>query len=218
MCITKIDWSATTGAMLQGIGTITGAVVVLIVAIIGSLTWSRQKRAEKKAVQAERILTVAYKAQRGLSMVRNPIVPRAESDAAEAKLKKEYGASWNAGSASEQSKWRTAQVYFNRLEQIQNVREDLLECQPIALALFGEKLEIALKDIDEVFQAVLAAVIMERDTGGRNTDSEFERNNKEMIFSTYPSINENKINQKIIELIMIIKRASIPALRFKDDR
>jgi hypothetical protein len=76
--------------MLQGLGTMGGAIAVLAAAIIGSTTfksWKRQKMAERKAEQAERILTVAYKVRRDLSHVRSPAMWNHETDAAEAELK-----------------------------------------------------------------------------------------------------------------------------------
>lgn len=88
-CITTIDWAAT-GTMLQGVGTVVGALAVIGAAIIGSRTfdnWKRQKLAERHIEQAERILTATYKVRRGLSYVRNPAMWGHETDAAEEQLK-----------------------------------------------------------------------------------------------------------------------------------
>ena len=54
----KIDWVAT-GTMLQGVGTLVGAVAVLVAAWFGKTTfeaWRRQQVAGRKLAQAERIL------------------------------------------------------------------------------------------------------------------------------------------------------------------
>ena len=89
----SIDWSAT-GAMLQGWGTLIGAVAVFWAAKKGADTfdsWKRQKVAERKLEQAERILMATYKARRALSFVRGIMMDGRELDAAEEKLKVDFG-------------------------------------------------------------------------------------------------------------------------------
>lgn len=88
-CVTTIDWAAT-GDMLSGIGTVVGALAVIVAAVIGSRTfdnWKRQKLAERHIEQAERILTATYKVRRGLSHVRSRMMWAHETAAAEEQLK-----------------------------------------------------------------------------------------------------------------------------------
>lgn len=68
---TCFDWAGF-GSLLSGVGTIIGALAVIITAIVGSRTfegWRKQKLSERRIEQAERILTATYKARRALGDV-----------------------------------------------------------------------------------------------------------------------------------------------------
>lgn len=169
-------------------------------------------------MQAERILNATYKAKRGLADVRNPVILVSESNAAEAKLK-EHNV-YDSLTKDMQSKYCTAQIYSNRLEQTQSNRKELSECQPTALALFGEELVKALKKLDQVFQDVLVAVILERDLGGKRKPNDnfvvdSEKNNR-TIWENYPSFEENDVDQTIAIQVKHIEDICSPALRYED--
>src|SRR4051794_33497183 len=85
----QIDWAAT-GAMLQGEGTLLGAVAVIVAAVVGGSTfksWRRQEVAGRKLAQAERILEATYKARRALGYIRSPMMWGNELKVAEDALK-----------------------------------------------------------------------------------------------------------------------------------
>jgi hypothetical protein len=71
VCNKAIDWGAT-GDYWSGIGTIAGAVAVIITANRAAKTfssWKAERLAERRIVHAENILSVAYKAQRMLHVI-----------------------------------------------------------------------------------------------------------------------------------------------------
>ncbi|GGB57933.1 hypothetical protein GCM10010833_10890 [Blastomonas aquatica] len=64
-----IDWAAT-GTMIQGVGTLGGAIAVYAAAKLGLAAWKHQKLAERNRDQAEVILHAAYNARRALTYLR----------------------------------------------------------------------------------------------------------------------------------------------------
>lgn len=209
------DWAAT-GAMLQGFGTIGGALAVLFAAMIGSGTfksWRLQKLSERRIEQAERILTATYKVRRGLSYVRNPAMWLHELEAAEEKLKDTGGWSQAGGDAQRQKKMIKAQAYYNRLSATRNDQRALEECQPMARALFGEKLENAIEELNHQFWTVQVYVDASHDDQG--SDREFRRKIDAAIYEGYPSVEENEIDKSINKNIKIIEDTCVPVLSLK---
>ena len=217
-CISQIDWSAT-GAMAQGLGTLLGAITVLVAAIIGANTfskWRKQKLAERRIEQAERILTATYKVRRRLSFVRSPAMWANEIDSAEARLK-ENGAWDSAVGKLEQKKLTTAQAYYSRIGAAKADREALDECLPMARALFGETLEQALEKLNRQFWTVQVFVDANlRDRG--NGDQAFRSKIDGAIWEGYPSTEENEVDQEIKEQVHIIESVCVPVLRLEEPK
>lgn len=218
-CATAIDWAAT-GTMLQGIGTLVGAVAVFAAAVIGSRTfdnWKRQKLAERHIEQAERILTATYKVRRGLSMVRSPAMWNHETDAAEEQLKAsgEWEKVW--GGDDERKRLATAQAYYNRLKATRDDQRALEECQPMARAFFGEELEKAIEKLNHQFWSVKVYVdANHRDKTG--ADAEFRKKIESTIWEGWPSAAENEVDQIIAAQIKIIEDACVPVLRLESGK
>jgi hypothetical protein len=185
-CVTTIDWAAT-GTMLQGIGTVIGALAVIGAAYIGSQTfdkWKCQKLAERHIEQAERILTATYKVRRDLAMVRSPAMWAYEMDAGEARLK-ELG-QWDniVGGDDERKRFRVTQAYYNRLASTRDDQLAVEECQPMARALFGEELEKALEKLNHQFHSV--RVYVDANHNDKNgADVEFRRKIESTIWTGY---------------------------------
>lgn len=211
--MTGIDWSAV-GSVLQGVGTLTGAIAVIVAAKVGSSTfdnWRQQKLSERRIEQAERILTATYKARRGLSYVRNPMIWAHELVAAEEKLKE--SGNWPA-SENEQSRLKTAQAYYNRLNAELDNRRALEECQPMARALFSEELEKAMELLNQQFHMVRVFVDANaRDRG--NPDSKFSEKIDAAIFEGYPSPEENEMDKTIAEQVKVVEGICVPVLRLE---
>jgi hypothetical protein len=202
--------------MLQGIGTAVGAVAVLLAAKIGANTfenWRRQRLAERKAEQAERILTATYKVRRGLSHVRSPMMLAHELNAAEADLK-EAGEWDKIFPESQRKKATTAQAYYNRLKRTREDQLALTECQPMARALFGEKLEKALEKLNHLFWTVQVYVDADyRDNTG--VDAEHRKKIESTIWEGYPSAEKNEIDQTIATQVKLIEDTCVPILRLE---
>jgi hypothetical protein len=212
MAVTTIDWAAT-GAMLQGLGTLIGAIAVILAAIIGSQTfdkWKRQKLAERHIEQAERILTATYKVRRGLSYVRSPVMWGHETAAAEEHLKAN-----NQWETTFGDRERTAQAYYNRLNRTKDDQKELEECQPMALAFFGEGLETAIEELNRQFWIVQVAVdANHRDTDG--ADANFRKKIECTIWTGYPSREENEMDQIIATQVKLIEDICVPVLRMEE--
>jgi hypothetical protein len=200
--------------MLQGWGTLLGALTVLVAALIGANTlarWRQQKLAERRIEQAERILTATYKVRRRLSYVRNSAIWGDETAAAEQQLK-ESGQWDKADSDNERRKLTTAQVYHSRIVAGNDDRQALDECLPMARALFGEDLEKAMDKLNRVFWSVDVMVgANHRDRG--NVDQDFRRKIDSTIWEGYPSEEENETDQIIKEQVRIIEDICVPVLR-----
>lgn len=208
-----IDWAAT-GAMLQGIGTVVGALAVIGAAIIGSCTfdnWKRQKLAERHIEQAERILTATYKVRRGLSRVRSPAMWGHETHAAEEQLK--ASGEWEKTFPErERNNLATAQAYYNRLNGTRGDQRALEECQPMARALFGEELEKALEKLNHQFRIVEVYVDANKnDKSGANAD--FLRKIESTIWEGYPNTEENEVDQIIAAQVKFIEDTLVSVLR-----
>jgi len=215
-CVTVVDWAAT-GTMLQGIGTVIGAIAVIAAAIIGSQTfksWKRQKLAERHIEQAERILTATYQVRRSLSYVRSPAMWGHETEAAEKQLR-ESGEWEKFYPTSERNRLATAQAYYNRLSATRENQQSLEECQPMARAFFGHDLEKAIEKLNHQFWSVKVYVDANlRDKIG--ADPEFRRKIESTIWEGFPSPEENEIDQIILTQVKLIEDICVPILRMED--
>jgi hypothetical protein len=157
MCLveswTNIDW-ATTGTMMQGVGTLGGAVAVYAAARMGLSAWKHQKLAERNRDQAEVILHAAYNARRALGYLRSPWMSGGELAAAEEKLNSSEPKWRNSIFEEKQKRLITAQAYYMRANQLLDDRTKLEDCLPMARALFGEDLENAIETLHHQFHIV----------------------------------------------------------------
>lgn len=133
-----IDWAAT-GAMLSGIGTVLVALAVMAAAVIGGSTfnsWRKQRIAERRMEQAERILTATYRVRDALSRVRSPAMWGHELENAEQALRDNGQWEKILGGDREKDRYRTAQAYYKRIADATTDRQLMEECQPVARAFF----------------------------------------------------------------------------------
>lgn len=213
--IIEIDWSGI-GAMLQGIGTVIGAIAVIVAAKVGSSTfqgWREQKLSERKIEQAERILTAAYKVRRGLSYVRSPMMLPHEIATAEDNIKE--SGQWENASESEQQRLSTTQAYYNRLNATKDDRVALEECQPMARALFGEDLEVAIETLNRQYHLVQVYVdANHRDRGDSETTLRDKIN--AIIYEGHAKEGgKNQMDQTIAEQVKLIESICVPVLRLE---
>lgn len=212
-CTTNIDW-ATTGVMLQGIGTVIGAISVIVAAIIGSRTfgsWKRQTLSGRHIDQAERILTATYNARRGLSHLRSPVTLPHELYAAELQLK-ENGQWDKTFPESERRNLAMAHALYNRLNSTRDYQRALQECQPMARAFFGERLEKAIEKLNHQYWTVKVYIdAYQIDKSG--ADTEFRRKVESAIWEGYPPDEVNEVDQIIASQVNLIEEICVPVLR-----
>lgn len=207
-----IDWAAT-GAMLQGEGTIIGAIAVIVAAVIGGTSfksWRRQQVTGRKLAQAERILEATYKARRALSYVRSPMMWGNELKVAEDALKDNED--WQMQAEAKQKRIITTQAYFNRLNNTRDEQNALDQCLPMARALFGEELEKAIESLRHQFWIVqVDAESYMDDEGG---DQDFTRKIRRGMYAIEPHDDElNEVTEKIEAAIATIEATCLPVLR-----
>lgn len=215
LCIASIDWAAT-GAMLQGWGTLAGVGAVVWAAHKGASTfdsWRKQKLAERKQEQAERILTATYKCRRALEYVRGVLMLGHELHTAEEQMKEKDG--WASQGKERQKRLVRAQAHFNRLDRTKAERDELDQCLPMARALFGEELEAALQTLNRQFWIVQVNVESYVDDEG-GTDKAFTAEIRRAMCAVQPREGEvNEITQAMETAVAAIERICLPVLRLE---
>ena len=210
---TATEWTAL-GNVLSGAGAIVGAVAVIAAAWFGASTfnsWRTQTLSARRIEQAERILTATYKVRRGLSYVRQPIMWASDLLAAEDYLKE------NGQLPSDdqrKQKLTSAQVYFTRLNTTLDDRRALDECLPMARALFGEPLELALDSLNRQFQIVNASAEAQY-RFEENTDRTHRDKVEATLWAGYPSPEQNEMDRTIASLVKGIEDICVPVLRLE---
>ena len=204
------------GAVLSGLGALAQAAAIGCAAWMASNTfegWRRQKLSERRIEQAERILTATYKVRRGLSLIRNPAMWGHELAAAEEKLKAD--GQWPLGQ-HDQSRLTTQQAYYNRLNATREDRVALEQCQPMARALFGEQLEIALETLNR--QAHTVRVYVDSAARARDRMSPEHREKIDAaIFEGWPKGDDgpNEMDEIIAAQVKLIEDSLVPVLRLE---
>lgn len=210
---TATEWTAF-GDVLAGAGTVIGALAVIGAAYLGSRTfdsWRKQTLSQRRIEQAERILTATYKVRRGLSHVRNPMLWGYELQKAEDDLKEKGEL---RGDELERKKLTTAHLYFTRLNAVLDDRKELEACQPMARALFGEELELAMEALNHQFQRVNAAVQAQYNFE-EGTDRRFRESIEATLWGGTPTPEENKMDREIKEQVATIEKHCVPVLRLE---
>jgi transcriptional regulator of acetoin/glycerol metabolism len=209
----SIDWD-TTGSMLQGWGAIGGVAAILYAAWKGGQTfesWKRQKLAERKLQQAERILTASYKARQALAYVRGVVMWGHELQAAEVKLKEDEE-QWAKQTEHRQKRLVTAQAYYNRLNKTKAEQDELFECLPMARALFGVELEKSIENLIRQFRMVEVNVDSYIDDQGE--DAEFSKQIRRAMYDVDPGEGEkNEISTAISTALNDVETTCLPVLR-----
>lgn len=210
LCQFPVDW-ASTGTMLQGIGTVVGAVAVVWAAFKASSVWKEQKRLERRLEMAERILTAAHKGRRALRYIRGPMVWGHEISAAEEIIKQDTH--WDSQPASRQQRLITAQAIFNRINKTKDEQSALDECLPMSRALFGAELEKAVEELTRQFWIVQVDVESYVDDWN-GSDAEFTKKIRRGMFDMKAGADDvNEVTNAIEAAVDTIERICLPALR-----
>lgn len=205
------------GTALQGIGALAQAAAIVIAACLASNTfnsWRKQKLAERRSEQAERILTATYKVRRGLSRIRNPFMLDHELYAAEEKLKAD--GKWPEY-PGEQRRMKTQLAYYNRLNATLEDRVELEQCQPMARALFGEDIELAIETLNRqanLVQYYVDAKALHRELEDRGFYEKIDA----AIYEGYPYDAPNEMDETIAAQVRQIEDRLVPVLRLEVER
>ncbi|MGN6848852.1 MAG: hypothetical protein ACTHJK_05185 [Sphingomicrobium sp.] len=211
----RIDWAATTaiGTMVQGIGTLLGAVAIIVAAVIGGRTvesWRRQQLAERKIAQSERILEATYKVRRALKTIRTDAMWSGELEVAERAVALNPG--WQHFDDAKKRRMRTFQAYVNRLIEAGPKREALDQCLPMARALFGEKLEAAIESLSRQFDILEIDAASYADDNG--SDPDFSRQIRRGMYEiTLKKGEVDEVSQIIDHSVATIEATCLPVLR-----
>ncbi|RYD42579.1 MAG: hypothetical protein EOP63_12510 [Sphingomonadales bacterium] len=210
-----VDWAAT-GTMIQGLGTLGGAIAVYAAARLGLLAWRHQKLAERNRDQAEVILHAAYNARRALGYLRSPWMSGSEQVAAQEKLDADEPNWRNSVVEEKQKRLVTAQAYYMRASKLLDERSKLEDCLPMARALFGEELEQAIESLCHQFHVVLTyADAYVDDYNG--TDRDFSVKIRRALFASNKRVagDENEVSDAIEKSIGVIEGRCLPYLRLE---
>lgn len=213
--LASVDWSAT-GTMIQGLGTLGGAVAVYAAARLGLSAWRHQKLAERNRDQAEVVLHAAYNARRALRYLRSPFMSGSEEVAAREKLNADNPTWRDSVIEEKQPRLIMAQAYYLRANRLLAERSKLEDCLPMARALFGEALEGAIESLHRQFHVVLTyADAYVDDYNG--TDRDFTVKIRRAMFASNSRNvgGENEVSDAIEASIEIIERTCLPYLRLE---
>ncbi|THD38319.1 MAG: hypothetical protein E7773_00770 [Sphingomonas sp.] len=205
-----VDWAAT-GSMLQGIGTIVGAGAVMWGAAKGTAAWKEQKRAERRLQMAEQILTATHRVRGAIAYVRGVMLWAHELNAAEEKLKED--AHWTSQTQARQKRLITAQAYYTRLNNTRKDQDALVDCLPMARALFSEELEKAVETLNRQFWIIRTYVDASVDDEP-GLDADFTQKIRRAMYDIDPQEGEeNEVTTAVNGAVATIERICVPSLR-----
>lgn len=212
ICKQPVDWSAT-GDFWSGMAAMLGVAVVLGTAVKAANAlrdWKVQRITERKMDQAERILTATYEAKDGLDYVRHMMTWANELDAAREIVDKLPR--WGASTANEKKRLEQAQAKLTRLANVRDNKNKLVECMPMAKALFGDDLHGAITTLHHQFWVVETYVqaYVDDERGG---DAEFTAKIRDAMFGATSA--DNEVSRATAESIAKIEAQCLPILRLE---
>lgn len=209
--MSEIDWSAT-GAMLQGIGTILGALAVLVAAAIGGTTFNtlkKQQLLQRQIDLAEKTLAGVFKAREVIAVARSPLIHAAELEEAKEQIANQD--QHKSLTESQRKRFEQAQAYLNRMNQSNHIFLDLEELKALTFAYFGEDVT---KEIDEILKVVSAfrwnANFYAEDDGSDRVNS---RNIRRALTSSRVEGDVDEYAKRVDQAISSIERHVTPVLR-----
>lgn len=213
MTVSAITWGpAEIGVVLQGVGSLAGAAAFVYAAWTASNTfhgWRRQTLAERQIKEAERILTATYHARRALDHIRHHVLWSAERSAAAEQLGIDAD---DPAQSREQRDAVDRQVHLTRLEQVSAERNSLVDCLPMARALFDPKVEAALEKLHWCFRCYEAAAMELFTLPPDNATRTALRTDLNAVAK---EDGENRLNILIAQKVADVEEVCLPVLRAK---
>lgn len=208
----EVDWGAT-GTMLQGIGTIIGALAVIVAALVGGNTfraWRRQQLVQRHMALAERIMTAIFNARKEFSAARSPLMTGAELEAAEKEL---IASGFDLASMNdaEASRLRSGQAYLARVNRFTGTWKELEASKASAFAFFGGDLP---KEIDRILRQVhVFRVDAQEYAVDSGTDREFTRSLRRTLSSSRGREDADEVAAEVDDAIKAIEDRLRPFLQ-----
>jgi hypothetical protein len=141
------DWSAT-GDMLSGIGTIAGALAIVMAAWLGRSAvtdYRHQKIVDRELQHAERALAVAYRIRLAVSSIRSPMSTAVELSTSKEELEKtDWFVELPEGG---QNRTVQANVFYQRIRFFAPAFDEAVEVLPLVKAYFGDEAEKAMTEL-----------------------------------------------------------------------
>ena len=206
--VNQFDWDAT-GSMLSGVGTIVGAIAVLIAAHVARISINQfrtQKITERLVEHAERILTATYKAHYAIDHVRGRMLWAGELEVAEKKLR-DVNAITGETDARDK-RMISAQVYIDRLNRTNDDKALLVDVMPTARALWGKELEEEIQKLHHQFWCIEcnATELVETDDRDRQV---FLR----ILLGGTCSKDDDELSLEVRRITSSIEEKCLPVLR-----
>lgn len=202
------------GVLLQGVGTLVGAIAVIVASYIGANTfakWRRQKVAERRFEHAERILIASYNAKRQFRYVRQAFLSNHELFTAEQRLAS-AGLTLPTDDTS-RKRHIAVEVYNYRLLAAKDELLDLYACIPIARAIFGNELEDALELLGTQFNRIRTYLDIQIMVEPSTHDPKSRQEIQAALTSGYKIDGRNEIDDLIAEQLRIVEDVCLPVLR-----
>jgi hypothetical protein len=208
----QVDWTAT-GTMLQGIGTITGALAVITAALVGGNTfraWRRQQLIQRHMGLAERILVTIFRARERIGFIRSPLKTGAELEEA-SKVLEANGFKLERMSHSEVSRLTSAQASLSRVNRYNETWLELEACKASAYAHFGDDIP---REIDRILHQV-HSIRVDADASAEDdgSDQEFSRGLRNTLSSSRARGEKDVIAEEVNGAISAIEARLRPLLQ-----
>jgi hypothetical protein len=196
------EWTAF-GTVLSGIGAILGVWAVFST----SENWRKQKLAERRSDQAERILNAVHHARDALGYIRSHLISNKDWNTAEAHVAEHYPSKSN----DKKQELVEAHYYLNLLNSAADQQRAIYACLPLARALFGDEVADALKDLNKVFLEIKIAA--EAITYGHKNKETL--NSSEVLDPSTGNLRPNAMNKRIAEQVRVIEDKCIRLLKLE---
>lgn len=159
-CDTAIDWSAT-GTFVGGVGTVLGAVAVIVTAAKAADTfrqWKLQRLEDRRMELAEQALATVYKLDPAITFIRSPMVSGEENAAARQTLRDQNLIN-DETPEPRVNVLTTAQATLNRIRSYRELFDKLAEIRPVIRTIFGLETEQSLAVFDKAVREVQGAAV-----------------------------------------------------------
>lgn len=206
-----IDWTAT-GHMLVGIGTLAGAIAIIVAAILGRDAVTRirrQKQVERQIEHAEKTLTAAYQLGEAIGVIRSPLSTAQELASAQEELE---ATDWfSILPSDEQQRVVQANVFYQRIRSFDEIYNAAVSVLPFVKAYFGEEAETAFKKLIHARHTV--RVYADAYARDRGNDPKYSQKVESFVWAGAADEGGDPVASEVTNAIGILERHLLPVVR-----